>query len=63
MSFRSRSHVKASMFLTRVAHLFIRDYIPSFLNIIVRPIVMVCTGFETRILLHEYLTPIASLSL
>ena len=38
MSLRSRSHVKASMVLTRAAHLFIHNYIRSLLNIIVRHI-------------------------
>ena len=39
MSLRSRSHVKASMFLTtRADHLFIHNYIRSLLNNILRPI-------------------------
>ena len=32
MSLRSRSHVKASMVLTRADHLFIHNYIRSLLN-------------------------------
>ena len=35
MSLRSRSHVKASMVLTRADHLFIHNYIRSLLNNIV----------------------------
>ena len=38
MSIRSRSHVKASMVLTRADHLFIHNYIRSLLNNILRPI-------------------------
>ena len=38
MSLRSRSHVKASMVLTRADHLFIHKYIRSLLNNILRPI-------------------------
>ena len=38
MSLRSRSHVKASMVLTRADHLFIHNYIRSLLNNILRPI-------------------------
>ena len=34
MSLRSRSHVKASVVLTRADQLFIHDYIRSLLNII-----------------------------
>ena len=34
ISLRSRSHVKASMVLTRDDHLFIHNYIRSLLNII-----------------------------
>ena len=48
MSLRSRSHVKASMVLTRAVHLFIHNYIRSLLNIILRPIVMVRTGLISR---------------
>ena len=68
MSLRSRSHVKASMVITRADHLFIHNYIRSLLNIILRPILMVNTGFEhaqrisrslsgPHILLLVYLTP------
>ena len=46
MSLRSRSHVKASMVLTRADHLFIHNYIRSLLNIILRPILMVRTRLE-----------------
>ena len=51
MSFRSRSHVKASVVLTRADrsindHLFIHNYIISLLNIILIPIVIVRTGLE-----------------
>ena len=45
MFLRSRSHVKASMVLMR-AGLFIHNYIRSFLNIILRPILMVRTGLK-----------------
>ena len=38
MSLRSRSHVKASMVLTRADHLFTHDYIKSLLNNILQPI-------------------------
>ena len=38
MSIRSRSHVKASMVLTRAGHLCIHNYIRSLLNNILRPI-------------------------
>ena len=41
MSLRSRSHVKASMVLTRADHLCIHNYIRSLLNNILRPILMV----------------------
>ena len=41
MSLRSRSHVKASMVLTRADHLFIHNYIRSLLNNILTPILMV----------------------
>ena len=44
LSLRSRSHVKASVVLTRADHLFIHNYIRSLLNIILRPISMVRTG-------------------
>ena len=40
MSLRSRSHVKASMVLTRTDHLFIHNYIRSLLNNILRPILL-----------------------
>ena len=50
MSLRSRSHVNASMVLTRADHLFIYkcidNYIRSLLNIISRPILMVRTRLE-----------------
>ena len=39
ISLRSCSHVKASMVLTRVEHLFIHNYIRSLLNIILTPII------------------------
>ena len=38
MSLRSRSHVKASMFLKRADHSFIHNYIRYLLNNILRPI-------------------------
>ena len=38
MSLRSRSHVKASMVLTRAEHLCIHNYTRSLLNNILRPI-------------------------
>ena len=41
MSLQSRSHVKASMVLTRANHLCIHIYIRLLLNIILRPILMV----------------------
>ena len=37
MFLRSRSHIKASMVLTRADHLFIHNYIRSLLNNILRP--------------------------
>ena len=40
---RSRSHINASMVLTRADHLVIHNYIRSLLNITLRPIVMVRT--------------------
>ena len=46
MSLRSLSHVKASMVLTRADQLFIHNYIRSFLNNILRPILIVLTRFE-----------------
>ena len=38
MSLRSRSHVKASMALTKADHLCIHNYIRSLLNNMLRPI-------------------------
>ena len=38
MPLRIRSHVKASMVLTRAEHLFIHKYIRSIITIILRPI-------------------------
>ena len=38
MSLGSRSHVKASMVLTRADHLFIHNHVRSLLNNILRPI-------------------------
>ena len=47
LSFRSSSHVNASMVLTRADHLFIHNYIRSLLHIILRSILMVRrTGLE-----------------
>ena len=46
MSIVIRSHVKASVVLTRADHLFIHNYIRSLLHTIVRPIVMVRTRLE-----------------
>ena len=46
MSLRSRSHVEASMVLTRTDHLFIYKYKRTLKLIILRPIVLVRTGFE-----------------
>ena len=46
MSLRSRSHVNASMVLTRADHLFIHNYIRPLLNIILRPILKVRTCLE-----------------
>ena len=46
MSLRSRSHVKASMVLTRADQLIIYNYIRSLLNIILRSILMVWTILE-----------------
>ena len=37
MSIQSRSHVKASMVLTKADHLFIHNYIKSRLHIKLRP--------------------------
>ena len=41
MYLQSRSHVKASMDLTRANHLFIHNYIRSLLNIILKTILIV----------------------
>ena len=46
ISRQSCSHVKASIVLMRVDHLFIYNYIKSILNIILRPIILVRMGFE-----------------
>ena len=46
LSLRSRSHVKASMVLTRADHYVIHDYIRSLLNNILSPILSVRTGLE-----------------
>ena len=40
MSLRSRSHVNTPMVLTRADHLFIRNYIRSLLNIMLRQIII-----------------------
>ena len=47
MSLRSRSHVKASMVLTRADHLFIHNYIRSLLNNILRVCFWSTTGVTT----------------
>ena len=48
MSLRSRSRVKASIVLMRADHLFIHNYIRSFLNIILRSILFIRRiGLET----------------
>ena len=61
MSLRSRSHVKASMVLTRADHLFIQNYIRPLLNNILRPyFVKSINGPDegrTRVLLLVCLTP------
>ena len=61
MSLRSRSHVKASMVLTRADYLFIHNYIRSLLNNILRPIFIKLIngpdGARTRVLLLVCLTP------
>ena len=46
MSFRSRSHVKASMVLTRADYVCIHTYIISILNISFKPIVKVRIRLE-----------------
>ena len=46
MSLRSRSHIKASMVLTRADYLFINNYVRSLINNISRPILLVRTGLE-----------------
>ena len=46
MSLRSRSHVKASVVLTRADHLFIHNYIRSLLNNILKYMLMVRTRLE-----------------
>ena len=47
MFLQSRYHVKASMVLTRADHLFIHNYIISYLNIMLRPICPIyCNGPE-----------------
>ena len=60
MSLRSRSHVKASMVLTRAVHLFIHNYIRSLLNTILRPFIKLINGPDegrTYVLLLECMTP------
>ena len=47
MSIRSRSHVKASMVLTRADHLFTPIYIRSLLNNILRHILMIVKTVKT----------------
>ena len=49
MLLRSRSHVKASMVLTRADLLFIHNNVRSLLNNIVIPIVMVRTPYVVYI--------------
>ena len=54
MSLRSRSHVKASMVLTRADHLFIHNYIRSLLNNIKTHFIKLINGPDegrTRVLL------------
>ena len=46
MSLRNRSHVKASIVLTRAEHLFIYNYIRSLINNILRHILMVRKRLE-----------------
>ena len=48
MSLRSRSHVKASMVLTRADHLFIHNYIRSLLNNILSPTACVSDALTTE---------------
>ena len=60
MSLRSRSHVKASMVLTRADHLFIHNYIRSLLNSILSHFIKLINGPDedrTRVLLLVCLTP------
>ena len=60
MSIRSRSHVKASVVLTRADHLFIHNYIRSLLNNILRNFIKLINGPDearTRVLLIVCLTP------
>ena len=56
MSLRSRSHVKASVVLTRADHLFIHNYIRSLLNNILRYFIKLINGPDegrTRVLLFN----------
>ena len=46
LSLRSRSHVRASMALTRAGYLFIHNYIRSHIHNIFRSILMVRTGLN-----------------
>ena len=46
ISLRSRSHVKEYIVLMRADHLCIYNYIRSFLNIILRPILLVHAGLK-----------------
>ena len=48
MSLLRCSRVKASMVLMRANHLFIHNYIPYLINIILRPILMVQMRLNTR---------------
>ena len=48
MCLRNHSHVKASMVLTGADNLFIHNYIRSFLNIILKPILMVRVSSSGR---------------
>ena len=56
MSLRSRSHVKASMVLTRANHLFIHNYIRSLINFYIK-LINGPDEAQTRVLLFVCLTP------
>ena len=61
MSLRSRSHVKASMLLTRADHLLIHNYIRSLLNIML--LIRSGGGLNLNVATCEYDTLSSELSM